>query len=186
MEEEQIPRPYKDLSVRMPPRQDGRPAETQIPLESGRRARFVPDGSSEVPFRRDSERPTISGSSFKGIYRNEDDENANQNHMTTTDPIGSASDGTGWEYVYARLEKRDREMIKGYSEDIDSLLIFAGLFSAVLTAFLLEVYTQLQPDNAQISVQLLSYISLQLQQISLHQAAPATADPLNSSFPGIL
>ncbi|EIN09714.1 hypothetical protein PUNSTDRAFT_22366, partial [Punctularia strigosozonata HHB-11173 SS5] len=57
-----------------------------------------------------------------------------------------------------------------------------GLFSAVLTAFLVEVYTQLQPDNTQLSVQLLSNISLQLQQISLNQAAPASVDPLNMSF----
>ncbi|EIN09755.1 hypothetical protein PUNSTDRAFT_36794, partial [Punctularia strigosozonata HHB-11173 SS5] len=87
-----------------------------------------------------------------------------------------------WDYVYKRLQLYDQEMIKGYSQDIDNLLIFAGLFSAVLTAFLVEVYTQLQPDNTQLSVQLLSNISLQLQQISLNQAAPAPVDPLNMSF----
>ncbi|EIN09794.1 hypothetical protein PUNSTDRAFT_133564 [Punctularia strigosozonata HHB-11173 SS5] len=94
----------------------------------------------------------------------------------------STSDVTGWDYVYKRLQIYDREMIKGYSEDIDSLLIFAGLFSAVLTAFLVEVYTQLQPDNTQLSVQLLSNISFQLQQISLNQAAPASSNLLDMSF----
>ena len=37
----------------------------------------------------------------------------------------------------------------------------AGLFSAVLTAFLIVVIVLLQPDNSQISVQLLSLIALQ-------------------------
>ncbi|EIN03746.1 hypothetical protein PUNSTDRAFT_139272 [Punctularia strigosozonata HHB-11173 SS5] len=90
---------------------------------------------------------------------------------------------TGWDYVYGRLEKYDREMIKGYSEDIDNLLIFAGLFSAVLTAFLVEVYTQLQPDDTQLSIQLLYNISLQLQHISMNQAAPVSSNgPLTMPF----
>ncbi|EIN03719.1 hypothetical protein PUNSTDRAFT_35144, partial [Punctularia strigosozonata HHB-11173 SS5] len=87
-----------------------------------------------------------------------------------------------WAYVYGRLEKHDREMIKGYSEDIDSLLIFAGLFSAVLTAFLVEVYTQLQPDNTQLTVQLLSNISMQLQNMSMNQTTSSSADPLLTPF----
>ncbi|EIN08435.1 hypothetical protein PUNSTDRAFT_24199, partial [Punctularia strigosozonata HHB-11173 SS5] len=88
-----------------------------------------------------------------------------------------------WAHVYERLEKHDRDMIKGYSEDIDSLLIFAGLFSAVLTAFLVEAYTQLQPDNTQISVQLLADISIQLRQISTSQTAPASADSNSTRIP---
>ncbi|EIN08720.1 hypothetical protein PUNSTDRAFT_20898, partial [Punctularia strigosozonata HHB-11173 SS5] len=56
-----------------------------------------------------------------------------------------------WAAVYERLKKHDEAMITGHSGDIDSLLILAGLFSAVLTSFLVQVYTQLQPANTPMS-----------------------------------
>ncbi|KAH8100987.1 hypothetical protein BXZ70DRAFT_1007913 [Cristinia sonorae] len=56
----------------------------------------------------------------------------------------------------------DEVTVKGWKEDIDSLLVFAGLFSAVITAFIVEIYKQLQPDPAQLTVQLLQQISFQL------------------------
>jgi hypothetical protein len=63
----------------------------------------------------------------------------------------------------------------------------AGLFSAVLTAFLVQVYAELQPDNSQLSVPILLDISNQLRSISLSQFAPAsnisnipTEEPSNS------
>ncbi|KAK7014454.1 hypothetical protein VNI00_019348, partial [Paramarasmius palmivorus] len=42
----------------------------------------------------------------------------------------------------------DEELVKGWREDIDTLLVFAGLFSAVVTAFLIESYQQLEEDPA--------------------------------------
>ncbi|KIP01189.1 hypothetical protein PHLGIDRAFT_80886, partial [Phlebiopsis gigantea 11061_1 CR5-6] len=65
----------------------------------------------------------------------------------------------------------DNKKIKGCKDDIDTLLVFvrpshclpaaiqgfltAGLFSAVLSAFLVESYKQLQPDNSSEIVALL-------------------------------
>ncbi|EIN09753.1 hypothetical protein PUNSTDRAFT_143201 [Punctularia strigosozonata HHB-11173 SS5] len=138
--------------------------------------------------RNEATRPVV-GDEPGSEARNVDEEAGNRDppseHKLKTKPAENKPTkpgATGWDYVYDRLRLYDQEMIKGYSQDIDNLLIFAGLFSAVLTAFLVEVYTQLQPDNTQLSVQLLSNISLQLQQISLNQAAPASVDPLNMSF----
>ena len=68
-------------------------------------------------------------------------------------------------------------MIADFSDDIDTLLVFvsanpcskfchvdiqqAGLFSAVLTAFIIASLVLLQPDNSQTTVQLLSLLVLE-------------------------
>lgn len=45
-----------------------------------------------------------------------------------------------WQHVLMGLRKKDDDMMKDFNEEIDSLLVFAGLFSAVLTAFIIDVY----------------------------------------------
>ncbi|KZV83247.1 hypothetical protein EXIGLDRAFT_625960, partial [Exidia glandulosa HHB12029] len=40
----------------------------------------------------------------------------------------------------------DRSMLDGWNKTLDILLIFAGLFSAVVTSFVVESYQFLQPD----------------------------------------
>ncbi|KAJ6555269.1 hypothetical protein B0H10DRAFT_1848001, partial [Mycena sp. CBHHK59/15] len=56
--------------------------------------------------------------------------------------------------------------------DMDGMLIFAGLFSASLTAFLIESYKMRTPDSGDMTVLLLSQISQQL-------AAAANASAFN-------
>ncbi|EEB91436.1 hypothetical protein MPER_10201, partial [Moniliophthora perniciosa FA553] len=53
-------------------------------------------------------------------------------------------------------------MVKNWKEDIDTLLVFAGLFSAVVTAFVIESYQWLSEDPADTTVALLIQISAQL------------------------
>jgi hypothetical protein len=53
----------------------------------------------------------------------------------------------------------------------------AGLFSAVLTAFVVESYTSLQPDPSQASVQALYHISLQLHNSSVPALNPPWPSP---------
>ncbi|THH28626.1 hypothetical protein EUX98_g5562 [Antrodiella citrinella] len=60
------------------------------------------------------------------------------------------------------LRDYDEERVKDSKEDIDTLLVFAGLFSAVLTAFIIVSYALLQPDTSTLTVQLLAQISMQL------------------------
>uniref|UniRef100_A0A0W0FP02 DUF6535 domain-containing protein n=1 Tax=Moniliophthora roreri TaxID=221103 RepID=A0A0W0FP02_MONRR len=52
-------------------------------------------------------------------------------------------------------------MVKNWKEDVDTLLVFAGLFSAVVTAFTTESYQWLVEDPANITVVLLTQISMQ-------------------------
>ncbi|KAI0749745.1 hypothetical protein C8Q80DRAFT_644634 [Daedaleopsis nitida] len=64
---------------------------------------------------------------------------------------------------YARLmSEYDEAMVRGWKEEIDTLLVFAGLFSAVVTAFNIEAYKLLQDDPSNTSIQLLQQISRQL------------------------
>jgi hypothetical protein len=85
-----------------------------------------------------------------------------------------------WRVAFIEFEKRDVKMVKDFQEEIDTLLVVvsrphrifirrlitlasqAGLFSAVLTAFVVESYQSLQEDLAQTSVDLLRHISHQL------------------------
>ncbi|KAI0691122.1 hypothetical protein BC835DRAFT_1249854, partial [Cytidiella melzeri] len=52
----------------------------------------------------------------------------------------------------------DERKIKDYKEDIDTFLVFAGLFSAVLTAFLVESYQGLQQDPMEVMVALMQQV----------------------------
>jgi hypothetical protein len=94
-----------------------------------------------------------------------------------------------WHAAFVEFEKRDLKMVKDFQEEIDTLLVVvrrpyrlfiselttstsqAGLFSAVLTAFVVESYQSLQEDLAQTSVDLLRQISRQLANSSV-PAAP--------------
>ncbi|KAK0205554.1 hypothetical protein DFS33DRAFT_1383459 [Desarmillaria ectypa] len=81
------------------------------------------------------------------------DEQAQQPISRTGDP---------WEVGVNQVEKYDNELCKGWKEDIDTLLVFAGLFSAAVTAFTVESYQWLQPNSSDISARLLWQISKQL------------------------
>ncbi|EMD31174.1 hypothetical protein CERSUDRAFT_26385, partial [Gelatoporia subvermispora B] len=71
----------------------------------------------------------------------------------------------GWAECAKQLQNHDEAMVKAWKEEIDALLVFAGLFSAVLTAFNVEVCTSLSPNsnqnvNAQILMRLLTQLSI--------------------------
>lgn len=57
------------------------------------------------------------------------------------------------------VEKDDAEECKAYREEIDTLLVFAGLFSAAVTAFTIESYQWLQSDPNDAIIALLSQIA---------------------------
>ncbi|KAI0790196.1 hypothetical protein BC629DRAFT_1287924, partial [Irpex lacteus] len=59
-----------------------------------------------------------------------------------------AGQPTGWTAMAHAVRNFDEEKVKDCKEDVDTLLVFAGLFSAVLTAFLIESYNNLLEDPA--------------------------------------
>ncbi|EKM57427.1 uncharacterized protein PHACADRAFT_56711, partial [Phanerochaete carnosa HHB-10118-sp] len=63
---------------------------------------------------------------------------------------------SGWAGIEDTVAKDDEGKMEGYSEDIDTLLVFAGLFSAILSAFVVQTYQMLQPSSADLTNQLLT------------------------------
>ncbi|KAG6864193.1 hypothetical protein C0993_009264, partial [Termitomyces sp. T159_Od127] len=60
-----------------------------------------------------------------------------------------------WNVYLDEAESYDMDMIQGFRNNIDGLLVFAALFSAVVTTFVAQTSQSLQPDNVQIIAALL-------------------------------
>ncbi|KAF7978937.1 hypothetical protein HWV62_44149 [Athelia sp. TMB] len=91
-----------------------------------------------------------------------------------------------WSLYLKEAEKVDNARMENWKGDMDGLLIFSGLFSAVVTAFLIETYKKLQQDPGDVAVLLLSQISMQLSSNAGIPAPPPsppspTAIPFQSS-----
>ncbi|KAJ6572772.1 hypothetical protein DFH09DRAFT_1152661 [Mycena vulgaris] len=67
-----------------------------------------------------------------------------------------------WAVYIAEAERYDKSLVEGWKSDMEGLLIFAGLFSASLTAFIVESYKTLTPDQGAIAIAVLAQISRQL------------------------
>ncbi|KAJ7873699.1 hypothetical protein B0H13DRAFT_2058248 [Mycena leptocephala] len=67
-----------------------------------------------------------------------------------------------WSVYIAEAEKYDRALVNSWKGDMEGILIFAGLFSSILTAFIIESYKNLSPDRGQATNMLLEQISQRL------------------------
>ncbi|CDO77704.1 hypothetical protein BN946_scf184969.g55 [Trametes cinnabarina] len=75
------------------------------------------------------------------------------------------------------------EMIERWSAEIDTYLVFAGLFSAVLTTFSVQSYPLLQPPDPDPAVMILSQISQQLGNLADHSSRMNSSQPASSDSP---
>ncbi|KAF9555924.1 hypothetical protein CPC08DRAFT_642207, partial [Agrocybe pediades] len=55
--------------------------------------------------------------------------------------------GDPWKTILEPLMEKDQVQCSSWKEEVQNLLIFAGLFSAVVTAFIIEAYKLLQPPS---------------------------------------
>ncbi|KAJ7656011.1 hypothetical protein DFH06DRAFT_475013 [Mycena polygramma] len=67
-----------------------------------------------------------------------------------------------WAVYVSEAEKYDKGLVESWRSDMEGMLIFAGLFSASLTAFLIESYKTLVPNSGDTTALLLAQISQQL------------------------
>ncbi|PSR79412.1 hypothetical protein PHLCEN_2v7057 [Hermanssonia centrifuga] len=67
-----------------------------------------------------------------------------------------------WETLLKAMKTFDQKTLERWKSEMDNLLIFTGLLSAVVTAFAVESYQWLQEDSADASAKLLSQVSQQL------------------------
>ncbi|CCL98814.1 uncharacterized protein FIBRA_00819 [Fibroporia radiculosa] len=67
-----------------------------------------------------------------------------------------------WSECAKQVWEHQREMIDRWKDELNIMLIFAGLFSAILTAFVIEYYPTLQPPTSDTTTQLLAMMAMQL------------------------
>ncbi|KAF5317907.1 hypothetical protein D9758_017803 [Tetrapyrgos nigripes] len=77
-----------------------------------------------------------------------------------------------WSIYIGEAERYDKSLVEGWKGDMEGMVIFSALYSASLTAFLIESYKTLQPDPAQDTVFLLSKISQQLSNSTVPPSEP--------------
>ncbi|KAG1844262.1 hypothetical protein C8R48DRAFT_539289, partial [Suillus tomentosus] len=78
--------------------------------------------------------------------------------------------------MYKRVaEEHDSEFLERYTTDMDIVLIFSGLFSAVSTSFIVAMESNLSPDPSDTTNALLK----QLVQIGLGNLAEAGSTPVD-------
>ncbi|KAJ7926634.1 hypothetical protein B0H13DRAFT_1972430 [Mycena leptocephala] len=77
-------------------------------------------------------------------------------------PVHEAAAAKLWAVYVSEAHKYDKGLVESWKADMEGMLIFAGLFSASVTAFLIESYKTLTPDAANTSATLLAQISLQI------------------------
>ncbi|EJD54850.1 hypothetical protein AURDEDRAFT_28079, partial [Auricularia subglabra TFB-10046 SS5] len=89
-----------------------------------------------------------------------------------------------WQECYKLAQKYDNDVCQTYREQLDTLLVFAGLFSAVVTAFTVESYKWLSTDPTELSVELLRQavgLLAQTQNQSTPTAIPPPSPQLSSA-----
>ncbi|KIM22457.1 hypothetical protein M408DRAFT_78985, partial [Serendipita vermifera MAFF 305830] len=89
-------------------------------------------------------------------------------------PPATNVDNSAWEIYNNRALSIDRELIKDWSDSLNTLLIFAALYSAVLTPFIIESMKLLQEDPADITKDALLAITRQLANSSVPAFEPET------------
>ncbi|EKM57088.1 uncharacterized protein PHACADRAFT_208235 [Phanerochaete carnosa HHB-10118-sp] len=94
------------------------------------------------------------------------------------DKHGVSGDFSGYKSLASTdkfVRNHDDVMIKDCDEDLNALLILAGLFATILTAFLASSTGWLQQDYTQVTADLLLHISTQLAEDSPQNAAQLPA-----------
>ncbi|KAG8694828.1 hypothetical protein FRC08_008234, partial [Ceratobasidium sp. 394] len=130
--------------------------------------------------------PAIPTSHTQRVAEEEDPEQPSMNSSRTSnlqDPLDDpgaqmSREARVWRTYVRETDRRDKEMVEGRNNSLDVLLIFAALFSAVSTAFIVESLGDLKPDPAGSSAQTLLVVSQTL-------AAISNGQPVTLQDPGM-
>ncbi|KAI0075371.1 hypothetical protein K474DRAFT_1407479 [Panus rudis PR-1116 ss-1] len=85
-----------------------------------------------------------------------------------------------WQTLADTLRIHDHGQIESCDKSIDALLVFTGLFSAVVAAFTIESYKSLQEDPSITSAAFLALISRQLSDLASGSSQTSTSTPAPS------
>ncbi|CAE6496081.1 unnamed protein product [Rhizoctonia solani] len=78
---------------------------------------------------------------------------------TQSEEYGLGKESRFWKTYVKEADRWDEELVDGWNKSLDVLLVFAALFSAIVTAFIVESSNLLQEDPADVSAQTLLIIS---------------------------
>ncbi|EIM80214.1 uncharacterized protein STEHIDRAFT_68586, partial [Stereum hirsutum FP-91666 SS1] len=102
------------------------------------------------------------------------------------DPWGEevGSNARVWRVYLDEAEAYDSEMTEQWKDTVDVLLVFAGIFSAVVTTFVAQTSQSLQADYTQTTASLLTEL-VALQRAAAQGLSPDSvpASPLNATTP---
>ncbi|KAF8069128.1 hypothetical protein FPV67DRAFT_1669153 [Lyophyllum atratum] len=85
--------------------------------------------------------------------------------------------GDHWEDCHKLVKKYDKDMCDAWRDEVDKLLIFAGLFSAAVTAFTIESYKWLTEGSDALTLHALAEISQQLRNAGLGNTTVSNFSP---------
>ncbi|KAI0062743.1 hypothetical protein BV25DRAFT_1803647, partial [Artomyces pyxidatus] len=103
-------------------------------------------------------------------------------HQDTTDKFDDPS-LTIWPMYLAESKEEDKKIVENMTTHTNGVLVFTGLFGAIVAAFIVESYKQLQPDSGSMSVALLAQISQQIAASSNGTHSPAPYPDTLDSLP---
>ncbi|KAF8601844.1 hypothetical protein BDV93DRAFT_445224, partial [Ceratobasidium sp. AG-I] len=70
-----------------------------------------------------------------------------------------APDAGIWQLYLEEAKEHDEELVNGQNKNLDMMLLFAALFSSILTAVLIESKNMLQQDPSEASIALLLLVA---------------------------
>ncbi|TRM59211.1 hypothetical protein BD626DRAFT_608574, partial [Schizophyllum amplum] len=88
-----------------------------------------------------------------------------------------AGESTAWQECYKLVDKHDTTMCQVFKEEVDTLMVFAGLFSGVLTAFIIESYKWLMEEPDDLTADYLRQILAVLSNTTIPSVRPYSSRP---------
>ncbi|TCD63785.1 hypothetical protein EIP91_004936 [Steccherinum ochraceum] len=85
--------------------------------------------------------------------------------------------GTIWTMYNEKARVYDQALVERINGSMDSILVFAGLFSAIVTAFIIESFVLLQADSSDLAVFYLAQISQDILKLSAHELISSAPSP---------
>ncbi|CAE7071669.1 unnamed protein product [Rhizoctonia solani] len=92
-----------------------------------------------------------------------------------------SKDARIWKVYVGETDKWDAEMVDGWNKSLDVLLVFAALFSAISTTFLIESSGMLKQDPNDVSAAALASISQLLVAITTNSSSDPTTTTTDES-----
>ncbi|KAF5346136.1 hypothetical protein D9758_009936 [Tetrapyrgos nigripes] len=91
-----------------------------------------------------------------------------------------------WDVYISEAKRYDLSLLEGWKKDMDGMLLFSALYSASLTAFIIESYKTLQDSSEVVTLDVLTQIAQGMASISNGTAATFNMPPPFQSTPSAL